>query len=131
MNEVEAAMNSFALYLTNVCGFMRAQSVVNMRREKEKKEVITAKIYQKHIKDIESIRCDIRDAFGKIAYDINEHAEDEIYHFDFTLPVDYIYDIPVTEQNDYYMEFLQEGNQIVTHVYYINRILLRREELYD
>lgn len=131
MSEVKYAMNSFALYLTNVCGFMRAQSVVNMRREKEKKEVITAKIYQKHIKDIESIRSDIRDAFGKIEYDINDDPEAEIYQFDFTLPVDYTFDIPVIEQNDYYMEFLQEGNQIMTPVYYISRILLRREELYD
>lgn len=31
MNEVKFAMNSFSLYLTNICSFMRAQSVLNIR----------------------------------------------------------------------------------------------------
>lgn len=132
MNEVKFAMNSFSLYLTNVCSFMRAQSVLNIHRENEKKEIITAKIYQKHINDIESIRSEMRDAFGKIEYDINENADEEdIYEFDFTLPIDYIYEIPIAERNDYYMEYIQEGNQIIAPIYYISRILLRREELYD
>ena len=131
MNEVKFAMNSFALYLTNVCSFMRAHSVVNICREKEKKEVITAKIYQKHINDIECIRSEIRDAFGRIEYAIDENSDVEIYQFDFTLPIDYTYDIPIAEQNDCYMEYMQEGNRIITPIYYINRILLRREELYD
>ena len=132
MNEVKFAMNSFSLYLTNICSFMRAQSVLNIRRENEKKEIITAKIYQKHINDIESIRSEMRDAFGKIEYEINENADDEeIYEFDFTLPMDYIYEIPIAERNDYYMDYIQEGNQITAPIYYISRILLRREELYD
>lgn len=131
MNEIKFAMNSFSLYLTNVCSFMRAQSVVNIRKEKEKKEVITAKIYQKHINDIECIRSEIRDAFGKIEYEIDEKADVEVYQFDFTLPIDYVYDIPIAEQNDGYIDYIQEGNQIITPIYYIDRILLRREELYD
>lgn len=131
VNEVQASLADFGKYLTSVGSFMRAQSVLNMRREREKKEIVTAKIYQKHIQDIEHLRSDIRDAFGRISYPADDSPDAEIYDYDFTLAIDYTYDIPVIDHGDCYMEYLQEGNRIASPIYYIDSIRLRREELYD
>ena len=65
------------------------------------------------------------------SWTVGEAEQVGAYTYDFTRTVDFSYPVPYTEGMRRQIEFLQPGSTIQVPVDFINRITIRREELYD
>ena len=128
INNIEASLNEFSVYLSKACNVMRRFSILNYIENDGSK---TKKIMQKHKNDIEAVMREIYQTFPSYTAD-SVGVEDEwnIYNFDFKKEEAYSYDMPIKE-NDMNIEFLQCGNQIMIPVDYVEAITLNREEMYE
>ncbi len=134
-NDLDSAMLSFSSYLSHACNVMRGFSVLNYcdryRNSDTKKEILL----RKHIQDMQECRAGIREIFGDLAAGLDASAEQsadpDVYLYDYSRPVDYVYALPLQANMSGEIEFMAKGNYIQVPVRYIRRVGLRREELYD
>ncbi|MBQ8514315.1 MAG: hypothetical protein IJ496_02855 [Ruminococcus sp.] len=125
------SMNTYSIFLTKVCSFMRIRSVLNSFREFEKQEIVQHRIYDKHLSDIRRIRAEIHEIYRGCDLSLYEPSgEEEFYEYDYTILMDYDY-FPAYKASVCTIPFMQEGCTVQIPVDFVDQITLRREELYD
>ena len=127
-SQINSALATFSQYISCACNVMRDFSVL---KKKDSVVTRTKKILTYHdIKISEQIK-QVHEMFSKYVdferIDINDCKP---YDFDFTLLKDYAYEMPNIHSISR-IEFLQQGNDIVIPIDYVESITITREELYD
>lgn len=132
VDEVEASMTGYSLYLSHACNVMRGNSVLNFCSEHENPEESRIRILRKHEVDIDCHRQELRDLFGMYMPERVDPADcEDFFSYDFTRPVDFAYPLPYSDEQTTKIEFMQKGNYVTVPVDFVKRISVRREELYD
>jgi hypothetical protein len=128
LQDIENGLQAFSRYLGHACNVMREFSVCNYR---SRTIDMKRNILKKHISDIQRKIDGINDLFADCA-DLRRLGNDDIrpYNFDFSQPVDYVYDIPYEDTNSE-VEFIRKDNRVLVPIDYVKSITLTREELYD
>lgn len=132
LDELDNGQVQYSKYLSHACNVMRGNSVLNYRAEHESPEVLKLRVYKKHSLDVLRKREELREIFGSLM-PVQTPVMDpkEGYQYDFTRPVDYPYPIPYQADQYRKVEFLQRGNMVEVPVNFVQRMHIRREELYD
>ena len=131
MKKVEEQLNSslegFSQYLSHACNVMRSNSVL---RQIERGNAMKKNVLNFHRIDIQICMKHAEILFSKF---LNKNAfidtKEEAYRYDFSLKQHYDYEVPYHDEEE--IEFLQLGNNINVPVDFLERVTLRREELYD
>lgn len=130
VNDVDYSMAQYSKYLSHVCNVMRGNSVLNFRAEHESPDEMKIRVYKKHCFDLLRKREELREIFGPFLPEGRSNTE-EAYQYDFTRPVDYPYPLPYSADRRKRVEFLEKGNTVEVPVDFVQRMRLRREDLYD
>ena len=125
--QVHSSLTFFSQYLSNTCNLMRVFSVLKKRESAVSKK---KKILAYHNMRISNHIQEIYEIFAKyIDFNNVQISECTPYMFDFTKPIDYVYEMPRVHSQR--IVYLQQGNEIVIPVDYMESVTMLREELYD
>lgn len=126
--QINRAMVTFSQYISSACNMMRDFSALEKR---DSVVVKTKKILSYHDMRISEQIKSLHGMFSKyIDFEKIRIKECKPYEFDFTVLKDYEYEMP-SIYSVKRIEFLQQGNEIVVPIDYIESITITREELYD
>lgn len=131
--QIDLNERMYGKYLGHACNLMKSFTVLDFRGQYQDPESVKMMILRKHIEDIKRDRAQLFDIFGafisgKCVFDENEV---EPYEFNYTRAVDYVYPLPFKEDELTKIEYIQPGNEIYIPIDFLNRIVIRREELYE
>lgn len=131
--DLDHSTAQYSHYLSHACNMMRGFQVLNFRNQSGDPDSQKVRVLKKHMTDIRRIREELREVFGVYvdSWTVGEAEQVGAYTYDFTRTVDFSYPVPYTEGMRRQIEFLQPGSTIQVPVDFINRITIRREELYD
>ena len=133
MEQVEASNTDYAVYLGRICNLMRAYSVLGNGQDKPVSGQCRVHVLKKHILDIQCEREILKDVFGQyIASDctFNEDEED-YYDYNYYIIKNYDYPVPGVKTNIKKIVFVEDGNYAVIKSCFVDRIWVKREEIYD
>lgn len=131
VSDVDHSMALYSKYLSHACNVMRGSSVLNFRQEHESPEQQKMRIFKKHCFDLIRKREELREIFGTFLDEGIQTDGSERYEYDFSRPVDYPYPLPFGSGQRRRVEFLQKGNTVEVPVAFVQRMHIRREDLYD
>lgn len=131
VGDVDRSMTLYSEYLSHACNVMRGNCVLNFRKEHESPDEMKMRVYKKHCFDLLRKREELREIFGPFLPEDGLIDTEEGYQYDFTRPVDYPYLLPYSADQRKRVEFLQKGNTVEVPVEFVQRMRIRREDLYD
>ena len=127
------AMTQYSAYLSHLGGAMRGFDAVNYFSRTDPADTQQIRIYHKHQADILRQRQQLRELFERyLPASMNVPFGDvEPYGFDFDVPQDYDYPIPLHREQLHQIEFLERGNMVEVGATFLTRVRVRLEEYYD
>lgn len=129
VGEIQDSLHTFSTYLSSACNVMREFSVLELTENTyEKKQNILKnhrRIILKKIKEVNELFASYID---NGTFEANRTVQP--YDFDFAVMEEYQYEMPYSEMQKSIV-FMQEGNEIVVPVDYLEAVIAEREELYD
>lgn len=137
MKDIEAQIDHnermYSKYLGHACNLMKSFTVLDFRSRFQDPESLKMMILKKHIEDIKRDRAQLFDIFGAFISGKCVFDQDEIdpYEYNYTRAVDYVYPLPFKENELTKIEYMQPGNEIFIPIDFLDRIVIRREELYE
>lgn len=127
-NHISTALSQFSHYLSSACNVMRDFSVLEKR---DSAVTRVKKVLAYHNMKIKEQTKNVYEMFSKyVDFDRINIKECEPYDYDFTAMRDFDYEMPSIHSKKK-IEFLQNGNEIIIPIDYVEAITLTREELYD
>ena len=127
-SQINNSLVAFSKYISSACNTMRAFSTLEKRDSAVSK---TKKILAYHDIQISKQIKNLHEMFSKyIDFDKINIKDCKPYEFDFTILEEYEYDMPSIHSIKK-IEFLQQGNEIIVPIDYVDSITITREELYD
>ncbi|MDY3281637.1 hypothetical protein [Dysosmobacter sp.] len=132
-SRVYEAMNQYSAYLSHLGGAMRGFDAVDYFSRHNPADTQQVRIYRKHQADILRQRQQLRELFERyLPSELNIPFGDvEPYAFDFDVPRDYDYPIPLHREQLHEIEFLERGNLVEVGATFLKRVGVRLEEYYD
>lgn len=127
-SNIERALSQFSIYLSSACNVMRDFSVLKKRESAVSR---IKKVLAYHNMKIKEQTENVYEMFSKyVDFEKINIMECEPYDYDFTAMCDFEYEMPSIRSKKK-IEYLQNGNEIIVPIDYVDAITLTREELYD
>lgn len=127
-SQINGSLAQFSHYISCVCNLMRDFSVLKKR---DSAVIKTKRILSYHDMKISEQIKSVHEMFSKyVDFGRITIKECTPYEFDFTVLRDYEYEMPSIHSKKR-IEYLQQGNDIIIPIDYVESITLTREELYD
>ncbi len=129
LGEIQGSLNDFSTYLSNACNVMRGFSVLESTENSYEEKQNILKNHRRII--LEKIK-EVNELFASYLDEDTLDTKRMIpaYDFDFTKMKEYQYEMPYSEVEKSII-FMQEGNEILVPVDYLESVIVEREELYD
>ncbi|MCQ2538946.1 MAG: hypothetical protein MJ114_00720 [Acetatifactor sp.] len=131
--DIDDTEKKFTEYLTHTLSSIKGFAVLEFLGDYKDPNSQKMLVIRKHLADIRRNREELKDIYGSYISGTYVFGEDQLkpYEFNFDRGVDYTYEIPFNTDHMSRMEFMQPGNTVYVPIDFLERIVLRREELYE
>lgn len=132
-NRIEQSNEDYSEYLSCICNLMRANSIIERDAHNLLMGYSKLQLLKKHAADIQCEQETLNEILGQyIRNDTSDGSIDEEYYdYNYAVNKKYKYPLPGLELPPKRIVYMQEGNYALVSLYFINRIIVKREELYD
>lgn len=133
INEIQSSMKRFSKYLSATCNVRRGHAVQNYAKKNVDEYTKSLRIRKKHQEDIRKRRAQLAEDYGDYLGDRTfcDETMCRPYDYDFDQKTEYAYPAPFLAGDCRQIDFISNGNLITVPSSYVERILVRMEEIYE